>query len=677
MSSAGTAAPPPQEPCAPPTEAEADAHRTQKFVNALTGTCEGVKGILRKRTLNDVMGPGRLNWPFSHQRKCAKRALPDEQRRMLICHDPGTGKTFTFLLIVAALHTLKGGVRRKTLVSAPSSCLMQWKNAVLDTLKVREGLILMTNKLADLTADAIDAADIVIVSRDVVGRAFSTCHEWVTRHHQNERGNWMSQWDRTPGTQLHPLLDVAFDLVGVDEVHFLRNPMTGWTKAHELICSKAAKVMGLTATPIFNRPQDLIGISIGVDLLEKFKLASTWFADRTKQKLNLPAIREFQGYVDRVLDSILNLPPITDHVVNFDACIAPEDVDGYNQLLCDSRRLRVAFERRGRATQDELRRLMSHLQRMQQYLISPLLADEGAQALRADPALVERASLQNTGALQALKNTILELNGKGYSRVMVAVCHTSLMQVASAYLKRECPQVGNVILYHGGLTLKKRAEATSAFLGGRQTVLLMSVDAGGTGLHLVPGSNAVVFWGSRPFSPMQVLQTKKRVHRIGQEFPVEVIHLIANGSVDYAINMVHADKLTLSRAVVDNDTATLESQEGRWRTAGRIVDRCQFLAEDGTFPEVPITEEAIQQRYSAQPVPGAPAAAAAGGGTLLQNAMHFMGLFNPAAATTDDADEAAAAATDEADFLTEDAGAAGPSGVHDSGDDADLVLPAL
>ena len=127
------------------------------------------------------------------------------------------------------------------------------------------------------------------------------------------------------------------------------------------------------------------------------------------------------------------------------------------------------------------------------------------------------------------------------------------------------------------------ASAVERFLGGSRTVMLMSIDAGGTGLHLVPGSNAVVFWGSRPFSPMQVLQTAKRVHRIGQEHPVNIKHLIAAGSVDFAINMVHGDKLSVSKAIVDDDLSSLESQGGRWRSTGRIVDACRFLSEEGTF----------------------------------------------------------------------------------------------
>jgi superfamily II DNA or RNA helicase len=193
--------------------------KTTKFTNALTGVYGGTTGILRDKTRTINGRGGRPNKPYAHQRKCAKRALPDDQKRMLICHDPGLGKTFTFLLIVAGMHTLKKGVRRKTLVSAPASVLEQWKTACLDTLRIPEKNILMTNKLDKITPASLAKHDMIIVSRDLIGRAFSKCHEWVSRHHQNERGNWMSQWDAKPGVVEHCIFSVVFDLVGYDECH--------------------------------------------------------------------------------------------------------------------------------------------------------------------------------------------------------------------------------------------------------------------------------------------------------------------------------------------------------------------------------------------------------------------------------------------------------------------------
>ena len=554
--------------------------RTAEFTNALTGVCGGVTGILRPRTK-----AGRLNTPYTHQRKCAARALPDKRRHMLICHDPGLGKTFTFLLVVAAMHTIMKGARRKTLISAPASVLEQWKTACLDTLRIPSNNIMMTNKLEKITPESLAGNDILIVSRDLIGRAYSMCHEWVTCSHQNDHGSWLSQWEAKAGVPLHCLFKIKFDIVAFDEVHFMRNPLTAWTKGHELIAKNSAKVHGLTATPVFNTPKDMVGIATAIDLPHRYKVVSNWFKDHKKTQVNLETIRAVQCFIDRATDEILDLPPMTDYYVNFAASVDPMWVEDYNDALTKARRLRFSLEKRGRATQQELQQLMSYIQYLQQFLISPLLAEKGAKAMQKNYDLVKKASLQNTGALRVLKKVINDLQDGGFSRVIIACCHTTLLAVADCYLNRECAGIGNIVQYHGGLNLKKRSETIAAFLENPKTVMLLSIGAGGTGLHLVPGANAVVFWGSRPFSPMQVIQTKKRVHRIGQKFPVKVVHLIADGSVDHAIDCMHVHKLKLSKAVTDCDTDGLEAEGGKWRDTSRIVDRCKFLSKEGQFQE--------------------------------------------------------------------------------------------
>lgn len=373
----------------------------------------------------------------------------------------------------------------------------------------------------------------------------------------------------------------------------MRNSITGWTKGHELVSKNARKVIGCTATPVFNKPDDLIGLSTAMDLPEEWKGWPKWFKDRKRTCVNTDTITEFNTkYVDRVTDDILNLPPITHEVVNFEVVVNPDSVADYNDVLAKARRLRFSIERNGgRATAQEMNKLMAYLQTLQQFLVSPMLAERGASEMQKDPELIREASASDTGALVALRNTLLKLHGEGLDRIMVAACHTSLLKIAMEYLKRTTPEAGDVILYTGELRQNQRSDAVRRFLTGTRTVMLMSIDAGGTGLHLVPGSNAAIFWGSRPFSPMQVLQTAKRIHRIGQDFPVKITHLIAEGSVDYAINMVHGDKLSLSKAVIDHDMSTLESQGGRWRSTGRIVDACKFLSEDGSFTGDEISEE--------------------------------------------------------------------------------------
>jgi hypothetical protein len=200
-----------------PGQMSAPEEKTTRFTNALTGKSGG-PGILREHTRSEKGKAGRPNKPYPHQRKCVKYMLPDEQNRTLMVHDPGTGKTFTFLLLVAAKHVIRRGARQKILVSAPASCLKQWTNAVLDTLHVNPNRILTTNRMRSITAEALDKHDFIIVTRDVLGRAWSSCYKWVHAHHRNERGNWVSEWDRIAGTQLHPLFTTKFSVFGVDEV---------------------------------------------------------------------------------------------------------------------------------------------------------------------------------------------------------------------------------------------------------------------------------------------------------------------------------------------------------------------------------------------------------------------------------------------------------------------------
>ena len=56
------------------------------------------------------------------------------------------------------------------------------------------------------------------LTKETVGRAWSSCHEWVQAHHRNERNQWVSQWDRKPGVPLHPLFSAEYTLVGIDEL---------------------------------------------------------------------------------------------------------------------------------------------------------------------------------------------------------------------------------------------------------------------------------------------------------------------------------------------------------------------------------------------------------------------------------------------------------------------------
>lgn len=197
-----------------PEEIADDRARSIKFMDALIGTKDN-PGILRKKRKS-----GNEHIPIEHQRRATKWILPLERTRSLLVHDPGLGKTYTLMLVIAAMYVVHRGTKSqlKFLVSVPASCLEQWYREVTEALSISPKKVLRTNRLCHLTKETIANHTVIIVSRDTIGRAFSSCYEYVQAHHLNQQNKWVAQWDRIPNTPLHPLLETNFTVFGIDEL---------------------------------------------------------------------------------------------------------------------------------------------------------------------------------------------------------------------------------------------------------------------------------------------------------------------------------------------------------------------------------------------------------------------------------------------------------------------------
>ena len=385
----------------------------------------------------------------------------------------------------------------------------------------------------------------------------------------------------------------------------MRNPDTEWCVSHNQLAKGVnmgngawaggcKKRIGLTATPVFNKPMDMVGLCKALHTAVQFQSKEYWSLDKKGFTINPNTVRQFQQFTDRVKDDILDLPAIFQKNFNYDAELHPADAAVYNAYLQDARQLRIAIERaRGNAA--DLQRLMALLQKMQQMLVSPILAEKGAAYLKQHPIEIDNAAQAGTGTLSALYKRIRTLKAEGHKHIIVASNHVVIMRVAMKYIRIHDPDLAELFLYDGSLSLDKRQEERAAFLRAEQSVLFLSIGAGGTGLHLVPGADtpkegfcrAMIFWGSRPFSPMQVWQTLKRIHRIGAKHDVYVHHLIPYGGVDYAISKVHSDKQGLAAAIVDDDWSNCDEKGGNWKKTGRIVDSCVDMMDNGNFPPQP------------------------------------------------------------------------------------------
>ncbi|AWW40917.1 DEAD/DEAH box helicase [Streptomyces cadmiisoli] len=98
---------------------------------------------------------------------------------------------------------------------------------------------------------------------------------------------------------------------------------------------------------------------------------------------------------------------------------------------------------------------------------------------------------------------------------------------------------------HGGTPVPEREAMVSRFQDGEVPVFLLSLKAAGTGLNLTRAEHVVHY--DRWWNPAVEAQATDRAYRIGQDRPVQVHRLIAEGTIEDRI----ADMLTRKRALAD------------------------------------------------------------------------------------------------------------------------------
>ena len=604
-----------------PSERESLA---SKYTRALRKGTPSTPGIL-----NEYNQSGEDNLPYDHQRKAVRFACSLDWG--VIAHDAGLGKTATLCQLHAAVELCKRG-GTSMIVSAPSSTLPQWEDTIHDWLRIPRSKVLVTNKLREVSVgEEVDRLRVLVISRDCLANAYRTCFHLVPEHEQNERGNWRSAWVPIPNAPVHPVFLRDWTVMGVDEAHYMRNPDTGWCKAHAELAKRCTQRFALTATPIYNKPKDMQGMCSAIGAAKRFCEIKFWTTDKKQANVNPMAVDALKPHISRVTDQCLGLPPIIDKVVRFNVDLDEADAILYNSFLTSARKLRMELEGQGKKKAQDLQRLMALLTKLQQLLVSPLLARRGAEAFKTEADLLEEAASRETGCLLALEREIRKLQTEeGVRRIIVAVNHVQMMRIAQRFLEKKSaeengPDYGEVSRFDGTLTQNQRKTIKHDFLTAeKHSVLFLSIGAGGVGLHLVgkpSETTAVIFWGSSPFSPAQVWQTTKRGHRLGQEHTVHVRHLIAYGSVDYAIRTGHKDKANLARYVIDGDKKALgEMGElalaaaqamanaangsdvmggATWKQMGRYVDVCEMMEATGNFPREPTEHEVRRERAMA------------------------------------------------------------------------------
>ena len=103
----------------------------------------------------------------------------------------------------------------------------------------------------------------------------------------------------------------------------------------------------------------------------------------------------------------------------------------------------------------------------------------------------------------------------------------------------------------GSIPSEKRIHLIDEFNNGNNSVFLISLKAGGTGLNLTSADIVIHFdpW----WNPAVEDQATDRAHRFGQKNIVEVIKLISKNTIEEKIVELQDEKRKLIEKIIDND----------------------------------------------------------------------------------------------------------------------------
>jgi len=182
--------------------------------------------------------------PLEHQKEAIQKLV--ENKKFILADDMGLGKTTS--TIIAALESGS----KKVLIICPATLKINWKREIENysdkSVYIAEGKNFSTD------------ADFVIINYDIIKNF----------HDTKKKGE--SQ-----------ILDANFDLVVVDEAHYIKNATAQRTKLINDIVKKVDRLWLLTGTPMTSRPIDYFNL---LSLIES-PVAKNWMAY---------AIRYCQGY---------------------------------------------------------------------------------------------------------------------------------------------------------------------------------------------------------------------------------------------------------------------------------------------------------------------------------------------------------------------------------------------
>ena len=460
----------------------------------------------------DIPAPDGLAY-LGYQR--AGIAFASAREATIIADEMGLGKTIQAIGVVNDNPSI-----HRVLVICPNSLKLNWAR------ELRKWLVRPLTVGVASSKDGWPSTDIVVINYDILAKF------------QNR-------------------LEFYWDLLVVDECHYVKNPKSQRAKAvvgyrsKEKVSSgiQARRKIAMTGTPILNRPIEIFPVLSWLDRRSwpsMFKFATRYCAG-TKNRFgwDFTGASNLEELQDRLRSTIMirrlkadvlkELPPKRRQVIEVPANGTAELVARQrreweaNEASLTAMRTRVELAKVSE-DQEEYRRAVESLR-------------EGMRA-----AFTEGAKLAHDVALAKVPYVVEHVSDAIESGKVILFAHH--LDVVAAY-KQAFGDAAVVVT--GQVEIADRQAAVDRFQSDPTCkVFIGGIKAAGVGLTLT--ASAHVVFAELDWVPGNMSQAEDRAHRIGQRDSVLVQHLVLEGSLDATI----AQRLIEKQDVIDRalDRAT-------------------------------------------------------------------------------------------------------------------------
>lgn len=334
---------------------------------------------------------------------------------------------------------------------------------------------------------------------------------------------------------LEKLQEIKASVLILDEIHYLKNSKAKRTKAGKALGKNIPHILGLSGTPIVNRPIEAFN---ALKLIDDTVVPSFWkYAQRYCGARHNGFGWDFSGAShteelhQKLVQTVMLRRLKKDVLSNL-----PEKIYSYLPMELDNRKEYITAENNFIQWVKENR------------------GEEAAQKASNAEAFAQIEALKQLSIKGKMKQAIdwvkdfIEVDGK----LVVFATHKSTIDSLMAEFKDIAVKID------GSVTGIDRDKAVQEFQNNNKIRLFIgNIKAAGVGISLT-ASSSVAFL-ELPWSPGDAEQASDRVHRIGQKDSVTVYYLLAQNSIEEKIAKMLDRKKKVLDSILDGKETEQES----------------------------------------------------------------------------------------------------------------------